>query len=113
MVQKCIALSFVLLHQVDEAWMLIHSQSPDTQKTTQFLDYMVTTWIESTARFQKSSWNHSEDMCEQSNRTNNALEAWHGRLRKKAGKAHPNLFEFVVFLKEEQKNTECDITQLQ
>ena len=38
---------------------------------------------------------------EKSRRTKNALESSHGRLEKKAGKANPNLLEFVDLIKEQ------------
>lgn len=35
---------------------------------------------------------------------------WHGRLKRQMQKAHPNIFEFIEFLKTEQSATEIKIT---
>ena len=45
-------------------------------------------------------------------RTNNNTEGWHSKLRKLAGKAHPNIYEAVILFKSEQAATEVSIMQL-
>jgi hypothetical protein len=45
-------------------------------------------------------WNHY-DRIEES-RTINALEGWHHKINSFIGKAHPNLWEFISFLKKEE-----------
>ena len=79
-----------------------------TTKINQFLDYMVSTWVDTGAsRFTRSVWNHfRHDMDARTRRTNNALESFLGRLRKKAGKTHPNLHEFSDPLTDEQQDLE-------
>ncbi len=44
-------------------------------------------------------------------KTNNHVEGWHNKINRAAGKAHPNVFELVLF-KGEQANTEVSIAQL-
>ena len=44
--------------------------------------------------------------------TNNNTEGWHSKLRKLAGKAHPNIYEAVTLFKSEQAATEVSIMQL-
>jgi hypothetical protein len=34
-------------------------------------------------------------------RTTNAIEGWHNKVNRYVGKAHPNLYEFITFLKQE------------
>lgn len=45
-------------------------------------------------------------------RTNNNVEAWHSAFNKLVGKKHPNIFEFIEYLQQEQANTELCIQQL-
>ena len=61
--------------------------------------YVTTQWIEG----DPAGWNHHDT---DGPRTNNHLEGWHGRLKKIIGKAHPNVFEMVKFLLDEQKLNE-------
>ena len=44
--------------------------------------------------------------------TNNNAEGWHTKIRKLAGKAHPNIYEVVEFFKAEQTATEVSLMQL-
>ena len=45
-------------------------------------------------------------------RTNNHVEGWHSKVRKLAGKAHPNIYEAVTLFQSEQAATEVSIMQL-
>ncbi len=45
-------------------------------------------------------------------RTNNHAEGWHSKVRKLAGKAHPNIYEAVTLFQSEQAATEVIIMQL-
>ena len=45
-------------------------------------------------------------------RTNNNTEGWHSKIRKLAGKAHPNIYETVELFKAEQTATEVSLIQL-
>ena len=45
-------------------------------------------------------------------RTNNRLEDWHYRLNQLARKAHPNMFETIELIKNEQASTEVQTIQL-
>ena len=45
-------------------------------------------------------------------RTNNRLEGWHYRLNQLARKAHPNMFETIELIKNEQASTEIQTIQL-
>ena len=45
-------------------------------------------------------------------RTNNHVEGWHNKLKHVARKAHPNVFELVEIMKQEQADTEVSIAQL-
>ena len=45
-------------------------------------------------------------------RTNNHAEGWHSKVRKLAGKAHPNIYEVVSLFKSEQAATEVPLMQV-
>ena len=59
--------------------------------------------------FPPRMWNHFQN---KGPRTNNHLEGWHNRLNRLARKAHPNLFESIELLQNEQAATEVQIIQL-
>ena len=44
--------------------------------------------------------------------TNNNAEGWHSKIRKLAGKSHPNIYEAVELFKAEQTATEVSLMQL-
>jgi len=54
------------------------------------------------------SWNH---YATDGPRTNNSLEGWHGRLKIVIGKAHPNVYEFIQVIRDEQKMNEIRLVQ--
>jgi hypothetical protein len=51
---------------------------------TKLTDYVTETWIE--GRFSQPTWNHYQT---EGPRTNNHLEGWHNKLKKRFGIAHP------------------------
>lgn len=55
-IKKFIALSFVPLNNMNEALMIVRSTSPHTSKLAQFMEYMVSTWTDSSARFSRAAW---------------------------------------------------------
>ena len=72
-----------------------------------FLQYFQNTWLD--GNFPIRMWNvYSME----GPRTNNNTEGWHSKLRKLAGKAHPNIYEAVTLFKSEQAATEVSIMQL-
>ena len=54
-------------------------------------------------------WNHFQNS---GPRTNNHLEGWHYHLNWLARIAHPNLFETIELIKNEQASTEVQMNQL-
>ena len=54
-------------------------------------------------------WNHFQNS---GPRTNNHLEGWHYHLNWLARIAHPNLFETIELIKNEQASTEVQMIQL-
>ena len=43
---------------------------------------------------------------------NNKAEGWHSKIKKLAGKSHPNIYEAVTLFKSEQAATEVSLMQL-
>jgi len=58
-----------------------------------------------------SLWNTYE-VDSSSPRTNNRLEGWHNKLKCVVRKAHPNVFELVEIMEQEQAITEISIAHL-
>ena len=54
-------------------------------------------------------WNHFQNS---GPRTNNHLKSWHYRLNRLARKAHPNMFETIEHIKNEQASTEVQMIQI-
>ncbi|VDI23393.1 Hypothetical predicted protein [Mytilus galloprovincialis] len=68
---------------------------------TKLTDYLVLTWIE--GRYPQPTWNHH---LTEGPRTNNHLEGWHNKLKKRVKTAHPNIFEIINVFKKEQAANE-------
>ena len=45
-------------------------------------------------------------------RTNNNAKGWHSKVRKLAGKVHPNIYEAITLFQSEQAATEISLIQL-
>ena len=74
--------------------------TPHLPAVEQLLDYFESTWINDT--FPVSMWN----MYKQELRTNNKVEGWHNSLNQAVRKSHPNIYELLTTLKEEQAATD-------
>ena len=72
-----------------------------------FADYFTTTWLESTV-FSIQLWNHWEA----GDRTTNAAEGWHSKIKDTVNHAHPDVYSAVEIIKREQDTTELCILQL-
>ncbi|XP_071145035.1 uncharacterized protein [Mytilus edulis] len=73
---------------------------------TKLTDYIVLTWLE--GRYPQPTWNHHQT---EGPRTNNHLEGWHNKLKKRVKIAHPNIFEIINVLKKEQAANEVKKVQ--
>ena len=73
----------------------------------EFNDYLFTTWV---TGFPIEMWNYFRY---DGPRTNNHVEGFHNRLKKKAGKAHPNLYEIVDLFRQEEASTSVHMLQVQ
>jgi hypothetical protein len=65
----------------------------------ELFSYFSTTWLTS---FPPPMWN----VFSESIRTNNMVEGWHSKMTKKIGRSHPNIFQWLKCIQDEQANTE-------
>lgn len=94
-VAKCGALAHLPVDFVEDGWLAIMEEAPDTDNITKFNNYFVSTWLDS-ATFPISLWN-----CEgQRHRTTNLVESWHKRLNNVSSKK-PRLLQFLQTIKDE------------
>ena len=69
-------------------------------------DYVTETWVEE--GFLRATWNHYDT---EGPRTNNHLEGWHNKLKKRVGVAHPNIYKVIDEFKKEQAANEVKMEQ--
>lgn len=84
------------IHSVDVAY---------RRQLLQFADYFQRQWIDGFINMRM--WNVHNVLI----RTNNLSEGWHSRWNKLVGRSHPNYYQFVIFLRIEQSNSESLIFQ--
>ena len=77
--------------------MELQENSPEFDNKESFVQYFESTWID--GNFPICLWNvyTQEGPC-----TNNNAEKWHSKMKKLAGKSHPNMYAAVPFFKSEQ-----------
>jgi hypothetical protein len=109
-IRRCAALAFVPLQRLDDAWLEIQGDAPDTRLCTAFSDYFVNTWLDDVcSRFPRAMWNHHDNMKMDSIRTNNSLESWHRQLKGTVSCAHPNVFKIIRELQKQQIKVEQEL----
>ena len=72
-----------------------------------FNDYFIETWLGDDSKFPIPLWNVFSVL--NNRRTNNSVEVWNNKFFKLAGKAHPNIYEFLTTVKKEQAGTELKL----
>lgn len=106
-IKRTVALSFLPLHAINYAWKSIRLKAPQNiPALSLFFDYTSKTWLDNSAIFPKNIWNHYQNF---NVRTTNHLEGWHNALNREFGKAHPNIYEFINGIKNQQANFEASI----
>ena len=84
------------------AWRGLMGKAPFGNRED-FFQYFQNTWLDGSFRI--CMWNvYSLEGF----RTNNNTEGWHSKLRKLAGKAHPNIYEAVTLFQSEYKLSKWD-----
>lgn len=105
--RMALALPMMPLPQVPSAFSLVKEKTPDAPRIQEFNEYLSKTWL---TGFPLEMWNYFKH---NGPRTNNHVEGFHNRLRKKAGKAHPNLYEVVELFAHEEAASAVHILQVQ
>jgi len=106
--QLCWALAFVPAAEVLQQFDAIVDAIPQTREYVlrPFIAYFRTTWLNGI--FPIPMWNKYG--CDHKHRTNNAVESWHARLKRRSNN-HPNIFVRVLSIKHEQALTEITLVQ--
>ncbi|XP_003740695.1 uncharacterized protein LOC100903596 [Galendromus occidentalis] len=104
-IKSTMALCFVPLERIDDAWMEIDADSPGADheafaRLSEFKEYFIRTWLENDV-FPRAIWNHHGNF---EARTTNHLEGWHNALNKMIKKSHSNIFELVAHLKVDEND---------
>jgi hypothetical protein len=126
------ALAFVPVDDVQAAFEEIALIMPD--EAEEYVDYFRRTWVGyqdyaprmtpegrlvvargewHTATFPPRIWNVYDRVINDEPRTPNHLEGWHRRFEVIVGKAHPNIFEFLERVQDEQAHIEYMMDQLE
>jgi len=95
-IQRAATLAMLPPHHVQDTWREVMEETPDVPRSEDMNDYITATWVDFDAIFPLHLWNHHHT---DGPRTNNHLEGWHAKLIRFVQKCHPNLFEFINFLK--------------
>jgi hypothetical protein len=85
----CLAL--IPIDKVDGYFEELLNTKPDNDKTTKFMDYLVSTYFE--GNYPVQMWNHFET--DGTPRTNNNLEGYNNKLNKQIFIAHPDIFKAI------------------
>ena len=99
-VRRAASLPLSPVDRLDHVWNETINNAPNIPQAAEFHDYVNRTWMAPDARYSPDIWNIYDRLDD--SRTINALEGWHHKLNLYIGKAHPNLFELIRFLKKEE-----------
>lgn len=83
-------------------WLHTLENAPDRQDCTRVTDYVTETWMN--GRFSPPTWNHYQT---EGSRTNNHLEGWHNKLKKRVKITHPSIYAILKEFKKEQTANEA------
>lgn len=95
-VRMCAALAHLPLDKVEDGWLCIQEDAPDSEKLHEFFDYVVDQWLDNNT-ISVNMWNCNGNQ----HRTNNIVEGWNRRLNTVVKKAHPNVYYLINVLKED------------
>ena len=96
--KKVVSLALIPKEKVSDAFANLMDVTPDYDLTN-FCDYMVENWIEST-QHPINMWNHYDTINDP--RTNNHIEGYHLKLDKYIVDKKPNIWAFLTFIKKEE-----------
>ena len=94
------------LNKVEDFWLHTLENVPPRHDYTKLTDYVTWTWIE--GRFSQPAWNHYQT---EGPRTNNHLEGWYNKLRKRVDVTHRTIYKIIDEFKQEQAAKDEKIEQ--
>lgn len=109
-VKRLCALPLIRPEEIDDAFEIIVGGAPDDPRVDKLLEYFFNNFFKESEKFSRVIWNHWETS---GLRTTNHLEGWHFGFNRSVGISHPNLWQFIQKIKEEQIKYDLKITQLQ
>lgn len=101
-IRMCAALAFLKPEEVQDGWIEIHSQAPESPKLSLFFDYFVENWLEN-PEFPIKLWS----CYQRRHRTTNSVEGWNNRLNTLLERPNPRIKDVVMCLKGEGEKTNC------
>lgn len=112
-VRRLMALPLIPMDRIDDAWLEIVGDAPDPNHPqrdlcTELENYIVNTWIDDNALFERQLWNHYG---EDNDKTSNAAESSHHRINSICGKNRLNIHAFCREISSEVSNSETKINQ--
>jgi hypothetical protein len=111
-IRRTTSLPLIPLHDFNAVWDRIMADAPQINEANAFRNYVDRTWMDQDAmRYNRVIWNQYDRL--QESRTINALEGWHHKLNTYVGKAHPNIFELILFLKKEECYQRTELLRLE
>ena len=106
--KRCFGLHFLNPEDVEDAF--IEDVMPDCpEKCVPFADYLVESYIDSSAKFPPRMWAGAPS---DERRTNNGTESFHAHFNAQFYSAHPTIFTFVDVLKKVQSATYVKLRSL-
>ncbi|KAK3094472.1 hypothetical protein FSP39_002187, partial [Pinctada imbricata] len=99
-------LNKIPLPNLDDYWLHAVADAPPRTDCTRLLDYVAETWME--GRLSPETWNHFST---NGPRTNNHLEGWHNKLKKRVGASHPHIYKLINIFQKEQAANEVKMVQ--
>lgn len=93
-IQLCASLSHLPPKFIDEGWLYIMEESPNSAEVISFNDYFVRTWFENPTL--AGTWCTFDEP----HKTNNAVEQWNSRIRKLI-KIKPNIAQLLEGLQKD------------
>lgn len=107
LIRRAAVLPLVLLDSIEDVWFQAledRDEADLTEVTETLTDYVTEQWVNGDILI----WNHFGT---NGPRTNSNLEAWHGKLKRMALQAHPNIYTVIKIFKDIQNGKE--ILQIQ
>ena len=84
----------------------IFTDAPDCEKSIEFADYIVNTYIDPTSKFPPQIWADADVECK---RTTNGCESFHKEFSQMFYHSHPNIFDFLEKFKGVQTKSNLKI----